>query len=234
MNRLSTVRDVMTSEVVHVGPDTPLTAVARSLVEHRVGGLPVVAAGKVVGIISESDLLAKEAAATDPDPPRLSLAWPPTRRGAAVHAAVTAGHAMSSPAVTIAPDQPIGVAARLMVDRRIRRLPVVEEDRLVGIVTRGDLVRTFARPDADLIELVRQDILLDTMWLDPADFTVSAQDGVVAIHGSVETRATAAVIEQLIARTPGVVGVEADLSWSFDDRHVPHDPSDLLDPSASR
>ena len=228
MNRMRKVRDVMTADVVQVAPGTPLTAAARLLSDHRVGGLPVVDGGQVVGVISESDLLAKEAAATDPDAPRRRWPTAGTRRGAAVQAALTVGQAMSSPAVTVGPDFPIGNAARLMVGRRLGRLPVVEAGRLVGIVTRGDLVRTFARSDADLIELVRRDVLLETMWLDPADFEVSVRDGVVVISGTVEWRTTAKIIERLIAQTPGVIGVEADLRWTDDDQRLPRDAGGLM------
>jgi CBS domain-containing protein len=221
---MRTVGDVMTTKVVQVSPDTPLTAVARSLAEHRIGALPVVEEGQVVGVISESDLLAKQAETTDSDPQRLHLPTPRARRAAAVRAAVTAGEAMSSPAITITSDRPIGAAARLM----LARLPVVDAGRLVGIVSRADLVRTFTRTDVDLVELVRRHILLETMWLDPATFEVSAHDGVVSIEGTVETRTTAVIVEELIARTPGVVGVNGDLRWAVDDRETPHDPTNLM------
>lgn len=228
MRSMRTVGHVMTTKVVQVSPDTPLTAVARSLAEHRIGALPVVEEGQVVGVISESDLLAKQAETTDSDPQRLHLPTPRARRAAAVRAAVTAGEAMSSPAITITSDRPIGAAARLMLARRLGRLPVVDAGRLVGIVSRADLVRTFTRTDVDLVELVRRHILLETMWLDPATFEVSAHDGVVSIEGTVETRTTAVIVEELIARTPGVVGVNGDLRWAVDDRETPHDPTNLM------
>lgn len=139
------VREVMTEDVLTIGPEAPIKDVARILVEHRISGLPVCdIEGHVLGVVSEGDILYKEH-----DPRAAHAVWPlgwvvdgtPNNAGYAKAKALIAGKAMTSPAVTIMPSETIAVAARVMCERRVNRLPVVEDGRLVGIVVIGQIAR---------------------------------------------------------------------------------------------
>src|SRR3954451_24247248 len=140
------VSQLMTTNVLTVTPETSLKEVATILSERRISGLPVVADGIVVGVVSEADILLRERGA--PEVQHGVLARLRLRRAddARLHA-TTAGEAMTSPALTVGPRKRVHEAARLMTDRRINRLPVVAGGALVGIVTRADLVRAFTRSD---------------------------------------------------------------------------------------
>ncbi len=218
------VRDLMTRKVVAVRPDTPLKAVARLLVKHDVSGLPVVEDGEVVGVVSEADVLIKElgpdARSRSPLTRLLGAAGADRKLQAKVEA-TTAGEAMTSPAITIAPEQPVNEAAAMMATRRVNRLPVVSDGLLVGLISRADIVRAYVLSDEELAELVRNAILYQTLWVDPASLRVSVTDGHVRIEGSVERRSTAGLIERIPPLIPGVVGVTADLTWEVDDQALP-------------
>jgi len=96
-------------------------------------------------------------------------------------------------------------------------LVVVDDGRLVGIVTRADLVRAYVRSDQELAETIRQDVVLRILWLDPAGFVVNVKDGVATIVGGVESRSTAEMVGRAVAMVPGIVDVKADVTWSLDD-----------------
>jgi CBS domain-containing protein len=119
---------------------------------------------------------------------------------------------MTRPAVTIGSNRPLAEAARLLVAKRLKRLPVVDDGALVGIVTRADLVRAFARPDADIALELRDDVLARTLWIDPSDLVVDVNEGHVVLRGVVETRAETKIVERLAARVPGVVSVTSELT----------------------
>jgi CBS domain-containing protein len=141
------VSDVMTEIVFTVTPDTPLTVVANRMLEYGVSGMPVVEDGRVVGVVSETDILYKERSAPDRDGLVDWIAHYPDDPPRAKLEARTAGEAMTSPAVTIAPERYLSDAAALMLDLGIDRLPVVSGGLLAGIVTRADIVRAFATVD---------------------------------------------------------------------------------------
>jgi osmotically-inducible protein OsmY len=106
-----------------------------------------------------------------------------------------------------------------MIDESINRLPVVTDDSvLVGIVTRADLVRAFARSDAEIAAEIREDVLIRTLWIEPEEVTVSVQNGAVRLGGRVGTKADAELLATLSRRVPGVVSVEANVAWEVDDR----------------
>jgi CBS domain-containing protein len=234
---MKTVRDVMTRSVLSVAPGTPLKEVANLLIEHRISGLPVVDdQGSVLGVVSEGDLLVKErqpAAVRRRPLARLFGDSAETRQLLAKAEARTAGDAMTSPAITIAADRPVGAAASLMIERKVNRLPVVEGGKLVGIVTRADVVRTFSRSDEDLAEAIRSEVLVRSMWVDPAAFTVTVTDGVARITGNVGRRSTAAMVERMAYLVPGIVDVSADISWTVDDRDIEAPGPDYLSPKGS-
>jgi CBS domain-containing protein len=208
------VEDVMTRAVETVEPGTSIKDVARLLVERRVSGVPVVDAdGSLVGVVSEGDILVKErdrggsasllAHVVDLDAPE---------RGK--HDAGDAADAMTTPPVTIRSARPVHEAAALMLDRGVNRLPVVDaHGRLVGIVTRADLVRAFARSDEDIERDIREDVLGRTTWASPERFAVDVDGGEVTIEGRVADRQSADVLMRLLERVPGVVHVRSELSW---------------------
>jgi len=118
------------------------------------------------------------------------------------------------------PSRSIQEAAAVMTERRLNRLPVVEGRRLVGIVTRADLVRAYLRTDEELVRTIRQDVLHRILWLDPATFDVSVRNGEAIVRGNVERRSTARIVQEAIAMVPGIVSLTADVGWSFDDRDL--------------
>lgn len=124
---------------------------------------------------------------------------------------------MSAPAVTIEADRPLRKAAALMVDRGVNRLPVVAGGQLVGIVTRADLVQAYLRLDEEILDLIRDDVLRRTMWLDPGDFDIEVRESVVRIAGTADRRSTARIIERLIGLVDGVTEVQSALEWELDD-----------------
>jgi CBS domain-containing protein len=179
------VSDVMTTSVVTVDRITPYQEIDRLLAEHRISGLPVLKMGReVVGVVSEADLLAAEDEAS-----RRARMASSTRRRRLFrkqrHVSLTAGTLMTSPAITVGPGATIPAAARLMNTHRIRRLPVVDEEgKLVGIVSRRDLLSVFLRPDADIIHDVRQ-VLEEIPIIEPRDVIVHVRHGVVNLSGAV-------------------------------------------------
>lgn len=222
---MQTVEQLMTRSVITVSQETPVSDVARLLVEHGISGLPVVDAdGRVVGIVSEGDVLLKEAGHTTAAPSRRPLARLFGFGGSSTPAAPdkltaqTAGELMTSPALTISPLRTLRTAAEMMTSHRVNRLPVVDVDgRLLGIVSRADLVRAFVMTDEELVRTIRGELLHRIMWLDPDKFEVTAQHGAVKVSGQVIKRSTAETIERFLHSVPGVNSVELDLPWTEDD-----------------
>lgn len=219
-----TVRDVMTRSVFTVRRETPLKDVARLLVDNGVSGVPVVDdEGTVLGVVSEADFLVKEQGAQAVRHRRLARLLGESELAQAQLDKVvarTAGEAMTAPAITISPNRPIHEAAQRMTDARVNRLPVIEEDQLIGIVTRADLVRAYLRTDEELTRTIRDDVLLKALWLDPASFSVDVRNGEATIKGSVERRSTAEIVAETIALVPGIVSTHVAVNWSFDDRDI--------------
>jgi CBS domain-containing protein len=214
------VEDVMTSDVVTARPDTPLKEVAEQLSERGISGLPVVDDnGEVVGVVSEADVLVKEARSTPRRPGLLSwlLDSAEPREQLKLEARV-AGEAMSKPAITIAPYASTAAAAGLMLEQGINRLPVVRSDRLVGIVTRADLVRAFARSDDEVIREVRKQVeYLLALSDDFSQVDVCLRGGDVWLTGRVRRRSSVDELRSHVARIPGVVGVVSKLTWLEND-----------------
>jgi CBS domain-containing protein len=214
-----TVRDVMSSPVVHIPPNTPLKAVAELLLSYRVSAVPVVSAnGHLVGIVSEEDLLAKQIDVAS------GVHAPWLAGGHSAHElrrrreALTAEGLMSTPVVCTHPDTTLRQAARTMCLRHLKRLPVVDGSSLVGIVSRSDLLRVYLVPDEHLRRLAEH-VLRGALALDSAGAAVTVHDSVVTVEGEVATHSEADLIGRLLGRLDGVVGVEERLHWRTDD-HV--------------
>jgi CBS domain-containing protein len=121
--------------------------------------------------------------------------------------------------ITIGPSESIGAAARMMEQHRVKRLPVVDEStgRLVGIVARRDLLRPYLRPDEEIKEDVATQVIRDALWIDPAGIDIAVNDGRVVLRGRVDRRTTAAIAVRLVQALAGVVSVDDELTWDFDD-----------------
>jgi CBS domain-containing protein len=211
------VGDVMTRDVVTISPDAPFKHIEQLMDEHHISALPVVdGEGGVVGVVSEADLLLRtEAAAEEPG----RWTHDSRERRAKAHAQ-TADGLMSSPAVTVAPTQPLAAAARLMRKHSVKRLPVVDGGRLVGIVSRADVLKSYLRSDADIQSDIANRVIRGSMWLDPSSFDISVDDGVVRISGEVDRRSDVEILTTLTFAVEGVIGVEPTLTYRFDDRNV--------------
>jgi len=235
---MMTIADVMTRPVFTVQRETPLKDVARMLIDNGVSGVPVVdAQGAVLGVVSEADFLLKEQGAGEIRHRRLARLLgerPETQHQLDVIGARTAGEAMTSPAVTIEVSRSIREAAAVMTGRRVNRLPVTDKGRLVGIVTRADLVRAYVRSDQDLVATIKDDVLHRILWLDPAGFEVTVGNGEASITGHVERRSTAEIVEETVRMVPGIVAVKANVRWSTDDRDVKPAERDAVFPFGLR
>jgi CBS domain-containing protein len=206
------VEDVMTTEVVTVTADQPLKDAARVLSCSRVSGLPVVdAERRVVGVLSEADLLRKEGGTTRGS----MLRWlfdPSADAVRAKLAATTVGEAMTTPALTTTPDRPLHEVATRMLEHGVNRLPVVGDDgKLVGIISRADLVRAFTRSDEEIEREVREDVVRRVFWLDPTEVGIDVREGVVTLNGELESEADVEALPRYVARVPGVVTVRSRL-----------------------
>jgi CBS domain-containing protein len=180
------VSDVMTTPVVTVDRITPYKEIARLLAEHRISGLPVVKMGRAVaGVVTEADLLAAQADAARRLRPGTRWTWRPQGRP---RPALTAGELMTTPAVTIGPGATIPAAAGLMNMHHVRRLPVVDEqNRLVGIISRRDLLSVFLRPDEEIARDIRK-VLDEIMSAAPGEADVSVRNGIVTLSGTLDPR----------------------------------------------
>ncbi|MFF5187658.1 CBS domain-containing protein [Streptomyces sp. NPDC000345] len=206
------VGEVMTREVVEARREMSFKDVVRLLDRYRISGLPVVDDDdKVVGVISETDLIRRQAARSTGRLTR-RLRLPPlgrsARRAAAAARAGTAGELMSTPAVTVHPEQRIADAARVMERHGVERLPVVdEEDRLIGIATRRDLLRVFLRTDDEIRREVHDEVLTRALGPSAHGVTLSVRDGVVTLGGHLEHLDDIPLAIRLTYRVDGVVGV---------------------------
>lgn len=189
------IGNVMSDDVVRVGHGASSEEVGALLERHRIGGLPVVDEDdKVVGVITGTDL-ADRADGTVP-----------------------AGQLMSRPAVTVRPQDTIVDAARTMARHLVERLPVVdEEDRLIGIVTRRDLLRVFLRPDDEIRAEVIDEVLVRSLWLRPQSVTVTVTDGVVRLEGELDRHSEVPIAVRMAGQVDGVVAVVDRLTYRVDD-----------------
>ncbi|SCF24521.1 CBS domain-containing protein [Micromonospora mirobrigensis] len=212
------VRDVMTTDVATVRENTAYREVVDALTGRRVTAAPVVDGGRrVLGVVSEADLLHKVELLGQPHERRV---FPGSRRRQArIKADATlAADLMTAPAITVGPDATLVEAARLMTGRRVKRLPVVDDlGRLVGIVTRGDLLAVHLRPDDDIRRDVVQEVLHRVLALPDTAVDVTVREGVVTLTGQLDRWSTVHLALRLSAQVSGVVQVVDALGYAVDD-----------------
>ena len=212
-----TVKDVMTKHVVVVKDSAPYKKIVELMAEHRVSAIPVVDDDEVLrGVVSEADLVLKEEYGPDREPALLSVGA--GRRAERKAGGRTAAQLMSAPAVTIRPDDPLGVAARRMHRHSVKRLPVVDETgRILGIVSRADLLRIFLQPDDQIRRDVAEGVFERVLSIPPSSVTVEVNDGVVILWGEVEQASMIPLVKELVEGVDGVVGVDVHLTYRLDD-----------------
>ncbi|NUT49039.1 MAG: CBS domain-containing protein [Saccharothrix sp.] len=215
------VRAVMSTDVVTVGPDTEFHEIVHRLQLHDVSAAPVVDAdGRVLGLVSEADLLRKEAHAGGEKAGVHEVDRGPVaaRRARAKAQARKARELMTAPAVTVRSDQSVVDAARLLERHGVKRLPVVDGDgRLEGIVSRCDLLRVFLRGAREIQDEIAEEVLRRALWINPATVAVTVADGRVHLDGVLERRSLIPLVIRLCGAVDGVVEVTHSLRFDHDD-----------------
>lgn len=204
------VAEVMTTPVITVAPDEPWKQVAECMLDAGVSGLPVTNDdGLLLGVVTEADLVSKPAFGTRRH--RALAAFVELLTGDARWAgkatALTAAELMTPAVITASPREEIRAAAQRMLDRGVKRLPVVEGGQLVGIVSRRDLLRVFHRPDDDIAAELAEKLASVRYAPEDHEVTASVEDGVVTLDGWVRAEGDVPVVEGLAWRVPGVVHV---------------------------
>jgi CBS domain-containing protein len=198
--------DVMTSPVVTVTRDTPFRRMVALLQDHRISALPVIdAAGHLIGVVSESDLLSKEDYGT------------PHGMGLNPRAdATVAGELMTSPPITVDTNASLREVARLLSLNEIKRVPVMDGGRLVGIVTRSDVLKVFLRPDRDMQHEALAHAMTARRFGEIEAVQVTVRDGVAVVRGNAESRPAAERIAARVGSVDGVVKVLNEISFPDD------------------
>jgi CBS-domain-containing membrane protein len=212
------VRDVMTTRVVAVRENATFKDMAALLTEYRVSAFPVLDdEEKVIGVVSEADLLSKEALVADMGS---QAAWLGRIAGSPYHdefakaAAVTAADLMTKPPVVVTPDEPVTSAARLMYHGRVKRLPVVgEKGQLIGIVSRADVLSVYRRPDEEIRQEIIKNVIMNEFFADPDHFVVAVKDGIVTLEGYPESAAKGRDIVVEAWHVEGIVSVRDRLTY---------------------
>jgi CBS domain-containing protein len=227
---MRTVRDVMTRDVVCAHEDTPYKELVWLLASRRVSAVPVVdRRHHVLGVVSEADLLLKQEQPAQPAVRLLPILR--RRRDLAKARATVAKELMSRPAVTVGRRAPLAEAARRLHAAGVKRLPVVDATgRLVGIVSRADLLKSFLRSDLELQEEIEEDVILGDLFMAPSRFDVHVRDGVVVLQGCCERRSLIPTVVQAVEAVEGVVQVENRLGYEIDDLSSP-EPASLVRPA---
>ena len=204
------VKDVMTTRVIWVKKDATFREMAVALREYRVSAFPVVDDdGKVIGVVSEADMLTKEALRRA----RRDLRHP-APQGPGKARGVTAGDLMTAAVIAVRPDDTVEHAAKLMYDRRVKRLPVTDANgRLVGIISRADVLSVFDRTDEAIRAEILDEVLLGEYSEDPRTLDVTVKDGIVTLTGVPETSKTGHEIVRRVRHIQGVVAVRDRLSY---------------------
>jgi CBS-domain-containing membrane protein len=220
----TTVKDIMTTRVIWVSKGATFQEMAVALREYRVSAFPVVDDDrKVIGVVSEADMLTKEALIDEPG----FVGGILHRQDQAKARGVTAGDLMTTAVVAVRPDDTVEHAAKLMYDRGVKRLPVTDESgHLVGIISRADVLSVFDRTDSVISHEITHDVIQGEFVTDPAAFQVMVMDGIVTLSGRPETNEIGHDIVQRVRHVPGVVAVRDRLDYPPVER--PGDGYDVL------
>lgn len=212
-----TVESVMIRNVVTARESARFKDLVALMTEHRVSGIPIVDhTGRPVGVVSEADTLAKQEYAGGNT--RMPLLSRRRRSHWRKSAGLVALEIMTTPAVSIGEKATVSAAARLMAEKKIRRLCVVDmRGALVGVVSRRDVIGTFLRDDDAILADIQEHVFKRGMWLFPGTLTAEVKQGVVTLTGMVEHRTAAQVAAQLTQKVPGVVGVTNKVGYEVDD-----------------
>jgi CBS domain-containing protein len=217
-----TVRDIMTTNVATVDAGASFKEIAVGLREHRVSAFPVLDEdGTVIGVVSEADLLLKEALtdqalAEQSEQGALEGARPGILRQRAQEKAraVTAADLMSRPAVTVAPEDSVEHAARLMYARGVKRVPVTDAvGRLVGIVSRADVLSVFGRTDEEIREQIVDEVIRGEFGAEAGRFGVTVTDGIVTMTGRPGSVSLGRDLLARVRHVQGVVSVRDRLTY---------------------
>jgi CBS domain-containing protein len=227
--RTLTVRDVMTPRVVIAREETPFKELVRIMAENRVSGVPIVAGDppRLAGIVTEADLLRVGTHEQAPRSASLELFIDRGRLEAIERPAedVRARDIWTRDVVTVGPGVSVRAAARRMLHHGVKRLPVVDEDgQILGIVSRRDVLRPYLRSDEDIRREVEEDLILKMMWIEPGTVTATVSRGVVHLERTVDLNSSRDILEELVRRVAGVVGVENELGYRSDDRKIATGP----------
>ncbi|MGI5133273.1 MULTISPECIES: CBS domain-containing protein [unclassified Streptomyces] len=225
----STVSEVMTRDVVTVRPETSFKEITSVLSSHGISAVPVADEhGAPMGLVSEADLLRKQVGPSEMGGQATPPGWPHEKTKAR---AENAAGLMTTPVATAHADWPVAQAAREMDRHHVKRLVVVDEaDHIVGIVSRPDLLRVFLRPDEEIREEIRDEVLTAILRLSGQEVQVQVHDGVVTLRGEVERRSTAQIAERLANGVDGVVTVRPLIDYGIDDRAVKDRPQPGTEP----
>lgn len=210
----------MSDGVVTATPDESLKQAAAKMVQAQVSGLPVLDAdGKLVGIITEADFLRHEASRAGAGRTSLLGALfdrqPPPEP-------LTVKESMTEDPVVVLPDVSLAEAARVMAAKGVKRLPVVDtEGRLMGIVSRADVVTAFTRPDELIEDEIREDVIRRILFLDPDSISVEVDEGEVTLSGELDNESDSRLLEELVRRLDGVTRVENRLTWQVAEASKP-------------
>jgi len=207
----TTVKDIMTTRVISVRKETTFRDMAVALRDHRVSAFPVIDDdGKVIGVVSEADMLTKEALVDE-----LGIFGGILhRRDQAKARGIIAGDLMTTAVVAVRPGDTVEHAAKLMYDRGVKRLPVTDESgHLVGIISRADVLSVFARTDEDIRKEITGEVLLGEFLTDPRTLDVAVKDGIVTLAGVPETSESGHEIVRRIRHVQGVVAVRDRLTY---------------------
>lgn len=227
--RTELVDSVMTREVVTASEDAPFKHLVMLMHEHGVSGIPIVdEEDRLTAIVTEADLL--RAAGYERQARATFLEWliHPARVEEIERSTgeLRARDVMPREVISVRPETSVAEAARVLLGSRVKRLPVTDaEGRVVGISSRGDLLRPFLRADEDVRREILRDVVVRAMWLDPATVQVRVRRGVVTLEGTLERRSEKHILLELARRVAGVVGVQDRISYHTDDRGIDSGPA---------
>lgn len=221
------VHELMSTDVITATAETGLKQIARLMLGNEISGIPIVDdEQRLIGIITEADIVHHESVRASGDRPGIVHAL----LGDDEAQATTAGEAMTTHVFTTTPEVDHTIAARLMETRGVKRLPVVDVDgHVVGIISRADIMTSFARPDELIEDEIQVDILERILWIQPGTVAIEVDDGSVMLKGSLPNRSDARILEALTKRLDGVIDVDTtDLHWDVDDTKTGQPPSRIF------